>query len=405
MSLRESFKIALDSIRSNKLRSFLTMLGIIIGIASVIAILSLGEGGKRYITGVFEQIGATTLEIKVSGADAEQSDYFTQDDIKYIKGNVSNVKYATPIGQNRGRAITDAKEKFTVITGGSEDLIYIRDLTIIEGRFYSEAEAEEARNVMVIDVDGAQAIFGRKTEIVGESLNIAIGSTQRTVKIIGVTESITGLGAAFAGSDEIPAFAFVPYKFYIDMTGDDGLVSSFYISSMSKETTDEVARTVINLLNLRKGNAERDMYEAADFLSTLDQIGSIVTIFTNFIGAVAAISLLVGGIGVMNIMLVSVTERTREIGIRKAIGATTTNIMLQFLTESVIISLIGGVLGMAVGIAGAMIGGNQIGVTAVLSIREIVGVILFSSAIGIFFGLYPARKAALMNPIDALRYE
>jgi putative ABC transport system permease protein len=166
-----------------------------------------------------------------------------------------------------------------------------------------------------------------------------------------------------------------------------------------------VARNIVSLLKIRKNNMDREIYTASSFLQTLDQVDDIISLFTTFIGAVAAISLVVGGIGVMNIMLVSVTERTREIGIRKAIGATTTNILFQFLTESVILSLIGGFIGMTLGIILSTLGGGYVGITPVISVGQVIGVAIFSSAIGVFFGIYPARKAAKMNPIDALRYE
>jgi putative ABC transport system permease protein len=405
MRLGESFKIAVYSIISNKMRSFLTMLGIIIGIASVIAILSLGEGGRQYIISTFESIGSTTIDVRVSGEDVTSSDYFTLADIEYVKERVANIKYATPTEQRRGSISLGTTTKTTIISAGSQDLGRIQDLKFTEGRFFTEGEYEDSRAVVVIDENGAMNLFGRVSDIVGEHVVLGAGSAKKSVTVVGVTESVNPLAGSSNFGDNIPAFAYVPYGLLTNMGVGDGIINSFYVSSTAKENTEEVAREVVSILNARKNAQDRDIYQANSFLRTLDQVDNIIGLFTSFISAVAAISLLVGGIGVMNIMLVSVTERTREIGIRKAIGATTTNIMVQFLTESVILALIGGILGMVVGISGALIGGDQIGVTPVLSVGQIIGVILFSSAIGIFFGIYPARKAALMDPIDALRYE
>lgn len=173
----------------------------------------------------------------------------------------------------------------------------------------------------------------------------------------------------------------------------------------TKENIELAGNSAINVLKSRHNNRDREVYTAESLMKQLDQVNEVLGIFTGFISAVAAISLLVGGIGVMNIMLVSVTERTREIGIRKAIGATTNTILLQFLTESVIISLLGGIIGMILGIVAAYGLGSFAGITPVLSITSIIAVIIFSSSVGIFFGIYPARKAAKLDPIEALRYE
>lgn len=405
MHIKESFKIALDSILSNKMRSFLTMLGIIIGISSVITILALGEGGRNYITGTFENIGATTIEVSVMGEDLRASDYFTKEDIAYLKNRLPDIKYTTPVGQARGSIATPNGQMTAVYSAGSGDLKYIVNAEFLEGRFFTNLEAEEARSVAVIDENTAQELFGRRDNIVGESAQISFRNSVRRVKIIGVTKTLNPLAGSSNFGSNFPAFVYIPYNVYLSMLPQAEPIESFFVSSVSRETTDPLARNIVNLLKVRKNNMDREVYQANSFIQTLDQVNSIITIFTTFISAVAAISLLVGGIGVMNIMLVSVTERTREIGIRKAIGATTTNILFQFLTESVIIALIGGLLGMTLGIIFSTVGGSYVGITPVISLAQVLGVALFSSAIGIFFGIYPARKAARMDPIDALRYE
>lgn len=405
MRFRESVKIAVDSILSNKLRSFLTMLGIIIGISSVITILSLGEGGRAYITDTFEEIGATTIEVRVTGQELRQSDYFTQGDIDYLKSTIPDIKYATPVTQTRGSLSTPRGRSTAVLSAGSQDLRHILNLEFLEGRFFTASEDREGRGVLVLDENGALQLFGRTRNVVGEMVDVTLRNTVKRVQVVGVIETLNPLAGSSNFGGNIPLVGYFPYGTYLDMFPDQDTLTSFFVSSSSKETTDQVATSIVSRLRIRKNAVDRDIYQANSFLSTLDQVNSIITLFTTFIGAVAAISLVVGGIGVMNIMLVSVTERTREIGIRKAIGATTSNILFQFLTESVIIALIGGILGMTLGIGLAILGGRFVGIVPILSIAQIIGVMVFSSAIGIFFGLYPARKAAAMHPIDALRYE
>ena len=405
MHISESFKIALDSILSNKLRSFLTMLGIIIGISSVITILALGEGGRNYITSTFEEIGATTIEVSVTGEELKDSDYFTQADILYLRDRIAEIKYTTPVARARGTIASTRGSMTAVYSAGSSDLKYIVNSEFLEGRFFSIDEAEEGRSVAVIDENTAKILFGRNSGVIGEMVNITFRNSVKRVKVIGVTKTVNPLAGSSNFGSGFPAIVYIPYNLYEEMNPDIEKIDSFYVSSVSRETTDAVARNIVNLLKIRKNNMDREVYQARSFLSALEQVNSIITIFTTFIGAVAAISLVVGGIGVMNIMLVSVSERTREIGIRKAIGATTTNILFQFLTESVIISLIGGLIGMGLGILLSVLGGSYVGIIPVISVAQLIGVTLFSSAIGIFFGLYPARKAAKMDPIDALRYE
>ncbi|MBU3194585.1 ABC transporter permease [Clostridium algidicarnis] len=402
MNIVENFKMALDSIKANKLRSFLTMLGIIIGISSVITILALGRGGKNSIVGEFEKIGAATINIKVNTQKAESSDYFNLEDIRQIKEKVELIKYITPVSQKQGVIRSEDKSKVSIISGGNEDLNYIQNLEIIYGRFFTEKEANEGKPVVVIDEVGAKSLFGY-ADVIGKTVVMGQKTSPKKVTIIGVYKST---GFSYGGVDEnIPAFTIVPIAVLKDLFPNDFVIDSMMIASKDQDKGEEAATKAINILEIRHNNRGRDLYKGENILKQLDQINKVVDIFTAFIGAVAAISLLVGGIGVMNIMLVSVTERTREIGIRKAIGATTNTILLQFLAEAIIISLLGGVIGMILGIGAAYIIGSFVNITPILSLQSILGVILFSSAVGIFFGIYPARKAAKLDPIEALRYE
>lgn len=403
MSFLENIKMAFDSILSNKMRSLLTMLGIIIGISSVIAIVSLGQGGQNTITGEFEKIGSSSLNIKVNTQKAEKSDYITYDDIEQIKEKIPYVKYATPSLQKQGIASTDRKSKTAYLMGGSEDAVYTQNLEMVSGRFYNNIEYLEGKPVVIIDETAARTLFGTD-DVVGKNLTVGPKSSTKKATVVGVIKSQLSM---FASNDNenIPVIAYVPATFIQQLYSDESGLDTITVMSDTKENLESAGNTAISLLENRHGNRNREVYKADNLLKQLDQVNKVLGIFTAFISAVAAISLLVGGIGVMNIMLVSVTERTREIGIRKALGAKTENILLQFLTEAVIISCLGGIIGLILGIAGAYGLGSFAGIVPSVSPVIIITAILFSSAVGIFFGIYPARKAARLDPIEALRYE
>ena len=401
MNFLESFKIALESIKANKMRSFLTMLGIIIGIASVIAIVSLGQGGQSAVTDEFNKIGATTVTISLDTSKAQKSDYFTLKDAAQIKSSVSTIKYVSPIVQQRGLAVTGIASKNANITGSNIDYADIQNYDIVYGRYYNEMEQNEGKAVAVIDENAAKALFGY-SDAVGKTMDIGPENARKKVTIVGIKASSAMFGG---GPPNMPISVDVPITLLQTIYSSNFQINSLTLSADSKDHSEDAGNSAISILESRHNNRGKSIYTASNLFQQLDQINKVLGIFTSFIGAVAAISLVVGGIGVMNIMLVSVTERTREIGIRKAIGATTQNIMVQFLTESVIISLIGGIIGMIIGIGGAELAGTIVNVVPVVSPVVVIAAILFSSAVGIFFGIYPAKKAAALDPIEALRYE
>jgi putative ABC transport system permease protein len=402
MKFLESLKMAISSIKSNKMRSFLTMLGIIIGISSVITIVSLGQGGQNSITGKLNSIGATTVNVRVDGQNAQSSDYISYNDIKAISDKVPSVKYVSPSVTKSGVAVSNIKSKRAQISGSNVDYSSIADMDFVYGRYFNENDYLNAKAVVIIDENAAKSLFGF-SDCIGMSFNLGPKASTKKVTVIGVTSSSSIFGGF--SNDNIPIQVYTPATFLQTMYSSDFVIDTIVISSTDKDSNESAGNGAVAVLESRHNNRGQEIYKPSSLLTQVNQINSVLGIFTAFIGAVAAISLLVGGIGVMNIMLVSVTERTREIGIRKAIGANTNVILVQFLTESVILSLIGGILGMIIGITGATLIGNFAGITASISPIVIIGAILFSSAVGIIFGVYPARQAAKLDPIEALRYE
>lgn len=403
----ENLKMALDSLVAHKMRSFLTMLGIIIGISSVISIVSLGEGGKESILGQFEKIGASTFIIKVNDSVAEKRDYITKSDISSIKENVNGVKYVSPMIEQHGMISSDSSSKMAIIACGNEELQKINNVELIHGRFYTERDVESNNNVVVIDEITAKYLFG-KTNVIGESVTLGPINGGKKAKIVGVSKSILDsldMSTPKEVEEQMPAILYIPYTFSQNIYSSSN-INSLYIVAENKDNTDEVSLNIVNYLKAKHRNRDKeDIYKGQSMMNQLDQINQVMNIFTTFIATVAGISLLVGGIGIMNILLVSVTERTREIGIRKAIGAKTRTILAQFLTEAIILSLLGGLIGLTLGVISAYVLGAIAGITPSVSLGLVVGVIAFSSAVGLFFGIYPAKKAAKLDPIDALRYE
>ncbi|NLW02811.1 MAG: FtsX-like permease family protein [Clostridiaceae bacterium] len=404
MNILENVKMALSSIWANKMRSFLTMLGIIIGISSVIAVVSLGQGGQHTITGEFEKIGTNTVAINVNENNAEQSDYITFEDVRQLKEKIPYIRYATQIVRVQGWASYGTNTKMAIVVGGSGDMFRIENNEILYGRIFTDIEYEEGKAVAVIDSTTAKKLF-RMEDAVGMTMDVGPKTAQKSVTIVGVIKSAYDMFAEMTDNDYIPVVVHMPATTVSHVFSLDETASQVFIMADNKENVESAGNLAVNLLENRHGNRGRDAYKAENLMKQLDQINTVVGIFTTFVAVVAAISLVVGGVGVMNIMLVSVTERTREIGIRKAIGARTGHILFQFLTESVIISCIGGILGLIFGIFGAYGLGRLAGITPHLSPGTVILAILFSSAVGIFFGIYPARKAAMLDPIEALRYE
>ncbi len=401
MNIGESFESALQSVKANKLRSFLTMLGIIIGISSVITISSIGDSVKQYITGEFEGMGSNVVNIQMnrSATDIEKRDYFTLEDAKVIKDKIPEVTEV--VGQLYSRGKLKLENKSTPVdvaatTVGVEKLMNIK---IVHGRFLNEHDIEAASNVGIIDSTTAFKMF-KDTDIVGKTVNIKVDDNYINLNIVGVFKNPNENASALFGENSGTIAMPITIADKLMKETDIGSLSVI-LSDMSRAS--EIGSNIVKMTENR--HQVKDKYVAEQGFKGLESFNKILSTITTVLAAIAGISLFVGGVGVMNIMLVSVTERTREIGIRKAIGAKTRDIKVQFLMESIILCLIGGIIGTAIGVSVGKIAGSLIKVSVGVSFKTILIAFSFSSAIGIFFGLYPASKAAKLDPIEALRYE
>jgi putative ABC transport system permease protein len=406
MNIGENFRIALRALLANKLRAGLTMLGIIIGVGAVVALIAIGNGATASITSQVQGIGANL--ISVSAGRFEQGGQTTVgtlylDDYEALLAGLDNVAGMSPVVQN-SYTVTYGKESLDVtVSGTTPDYLAVNAYELDRGRFLTEADRKQQAKVAVVGSQTATDLFH------------GLDPVGRTLKINGVNFTVIGVLAekgsgGFGNANEL---IIVPLETAYAQAGSEALrsgretLSSLQLSASDASVVDAVIVQTERILRREHGLG---LTEDLDFTVTsqgqiLDTLTTITTTLTIFLGAIAGISLLVGGIGIMNIMLVSVTERTKEIGLRKAVGATQGVILMQFLVETLVLSILGGLLGIGLGwgIATAVTLANLI--QAQVSWNSILLAFGFSAAVGLFFGLYPAWRASRLRPIEALRYE
>lgn len=416
MNITESLKIAVKCIKANWMRSVLTMLGIIIGITSVIMIVGAGTGVRDYIIGLIEDMGSNAVLVSVDATQATDNDYITLDDVDNIKTKVSGVERCSPMLMGFGNATIDATatEATVMMVGVNSDVQFAMTNTCEYGRFFTDEEYAANAPIAVMGLESAKTAFGYE-DATGQSITVSSSGKSMKIKVCGVANidamvnslgGGTSIGSMFQTNSDKPMIAlFMPCTTLTQITGASANLSNVFVIAEDGKDYDTVGNATVNYLKAVHGNYSNGMYTAQNMATYIEIVDIIMKVLTIFIAGVGAISLIVGGIGVMNIMLVSVTERTREIGIRKSLGAKTRVITMQFLTESVILCLIGGFIGVVLGIAGAFAACSIIDITPKISIWLILLALLFSSGVGLFFGIYPAKKAAQLSPIDALRSE
>lgn len=410
--LLEYIKIAWLSIRNNKVRSFLTMIGIIVGISSVILIVAIGNGVKTSVLDGINGMFAGQMYIMAwEESDSGEYIWFTPEDVEAVRDKIDNVKAVAPVFSQYGVTDNWKREYTTWITASSPDYMHATPEPILHGRYFSWEEYEDGSPVCVILEESAINLFG-SADVVGETIEVTIGNAVVNLRIVGVrAKSDNAVKTMLYYYDEVEIE--MPLTTVDNATGW-GMgeeFDNFLVIAETPENSAQVAQDCIQLMEARHDVRGQQVITTDEFATATKQINDIINYITVFISLVASISLVVGGIGVMNIMLVSVTERTAEIGIRKALGARTGSIMIQFLAEAAMITLLGGILGMLFGWGGAAVICKiaslllETEVIAYINVWTVLGVAAFSSIIGIFFGIYPAKKAAHLSPIEALRHE
>lgn len=388
MKFTQAFKMAISSIVSNKMRSFLTMLGVIIGVAAVITLISVGEGATKQITSQIQGLGTNLITINITNS---RNKVITTADLDALKAKPSIQNIAPTISGNV-TVKAEGKNKSTSLEASTPEYAEIRNIKAQSGRFLVQNDLNMRFRVALVGINVADELFGNRN-ILGKTISI----NGMNFSIIGILEE-KGSSMGASGDDRV----------IIPLTTAQRLlknkeIRTFYVSAASADTVKQAVSDLeaFMLKRFKDANNYR-VFNQTDLLSTITQTTATLTMM---LGGIAGISLLVGGIGIMNIMLVSVTERTREIGTRKAIGAKRRDIMIQFLIESLVISGLGGIIGILLGMGGSSLFGSVMKMPLTISVNVVVIATCFSAAVGIIFGLYPANKASKLRPIDALRYE
>ena len=400
--LLEAIKLALQSIRRNALRSFLTVLGIVIGVGAVIAMVTIGNGTTAKVSADLAKLGSNLLFVSPGqfgpGRASSDAKAFNARDVEAMRNQLGSVRAVAPVAQKSVTVIYGAESRNTVVTGTDNAYFVTQDWMLTAGRSFLDGEVRAGRAVCVIGKTVRDELFGRADPI-GQSIRVQNVSCE----VIGLLEA---KGQSSFGTDQ-DDIVIVPIRAFHRRIAGNTDVARIYVSARDGVDTAKVQADIERLLRERRNisRGEEDDFTVRDMRQIVQAAAGATTVLTGLLGAVAAVSLLVGGIGIMNIMLVSVTERTREIGIRLAIGAVEGQVLLQFLVEAVMLSLFGGLIGVLGGLALAGLGTARLGVPFLLDPTIIVVAFGFSALVGVMFGYFPARRAARLDPIEALRRE
>ncbi|NCB11132.1 MAG: FtsX-like permease family protein [Erysipelotrichia bacterium] len=402
--LSNAFLIAIKEIKRNLLRSFLTILGIVIGVASVIAMVMIGDGTTANVQQSITKLGTNMLTLRVGqerrGPPREDNSAkpFSEGDINAIKNELQNIRAVAAENSSRMNVVYGNKSNSASVIGTSNDYFIIKDWEITQGRVFEEHEENSGKSSCIIGTTIVKQLFGDENPI---GVNIRLKNI--SCNVIGVLKS---KGAAAFGNDQ-DEIVIVPLKMFQQKIKGDKDISSILISITDGKYIENAKLEITSLMQERRAIKleDPDNFHIRDMQDLLSTMTSTTKMLTYLLGSIAGISLLVGGIGIMNIMLVSVTERTREIGTRLAIGAMENEVLLQFLVEAIVLATLGGIIGIFLGLGIGYITVNIMDLPFILNSQIILISFVFSTLIGVFFGYFPARKAARLNPIDALRYE
>jgi putative ABC transport system permease protein len=402
--LRETILLALREIRRNLMRSSLTILGIVIGVAAVITMVTLGRGVTAQVTSDISKLGTNLLQIRAGqhrhgpGGTQSTGDMFKVDDADAIAREISGLVAVAPMASQTTQAIYGNENWATSVIGSTRGYLQVRNWQLENGRQFTDSELRGGKGVCILGATVRKELFGGQNPL-GNTIRLEKLSCQ----VIGVLES---KGQSSFGTDQ-DDFVLIPLRTFQRRIAGNIDVSRIYVSAEDGVSTKKVEQDIGRLMRERRRIAmgEEDDFHVRDMQELVSTMTGTTRVLTGLLGAVAAVSLLVGGIGIMNIMLVSVTERTREIGIRLAIGALERDVLMQFLVEAVVLSSFGGLIGIMLGVVAAAIGARVLAVPFVFDPGIVAIAFLFSAAVGVIFGYFPARQAGQLDPIEALRHE
>lgn len=396
--------LAMREIRRNILRSALTILGIVIGVAAVIVMVTVGRGATAQVTSEIASLGSNQLHVR-TGADVRgpggvraMAERFDSDDVEAISREISGIAAIAPIASQPGLIVYGNENWSTTITGSNNSFFSVRDWPIATGREFTESELRAGKLVCIIGATIVEELFGAEDPL---GTAIRLGKISCTV-----TGILNAKGQSTFGQDQDDVVV-IPLKAFQRRIAGNRDISTIYVSAKSDDVITKVKNDIESLMRQRRHISEKDEddFHVRDMQEIVARVTSTTEVLTALLGAVAGVSLLVGGIGIMNIMLVSVTERTREIGVRLAIGALESDVLRQFLVEAIVLATFGGVMGIIIGLTGSVFLAPLVGVPFIFDPDIIIIAFAFSSVVGVIFGYFPARKAARLDPIDALRHE
>ena len=422
MGIGESVRVSLEGLRANKMRSLLTMLGIIIGIAAVIGILTVGNGLTGSITGSMSSLGATNItvflqekgggmggmETLLGVASPEEEDLITDEMLEALRQRygeaVAGISVSASVGSGVAR---DGRLYANVsLTGINEEYLAVNNTDLLAGRTIRQEDLDGRRSVCVVSDRLVENLYqGDADAALGDEVRVELNGEYQSFRIVGIYEYDASMSISFSAEEDVTTSLYIPITTANHLTGSPEGYSTVTVQASAGTDSAAMAQSIREFLSRYYANNEDYGVSAMAMSTMVESMSAIMDTLSIAISVIAGISLLVGGIGVMNIMLVSVTERTREIGIRKALGATNNDIRIQFVVESVIVCLIGGVIGILLGAVLGYVGSSLLSEACLPRPSYIALAVGFSMAIGVFFGYYPANKAARLDPIEALRYE